>query len=90
MERCLDDSAQGKEAISLAWYFTKKLETEAEQAGRVFEVKDLLSAISDIGEALEKGAAALWGTDDFSKIGEGAGFSYEYEQFSRRYCPPEA
>jgi len=39
-----------------------------------------------ITDMLEKGAKALWGTDDFSKISE-AGLSYEYEQFRRHYMP---
>jgi hypothetical protein len=41
-----------------------------------------------ITDMLEKGAKALWGTDDFSKISE-AGLSYEYEQFRRHYMPSD-
>jgi len=61
---------------------------EADLAGRKFEAGDLLRALDDITDMLEKGAKALWGTDDFSKISE-AGLSYEYEQFRRHYMPSD-
>jgi predicted HicB family RNase H-like nuclease len=88
MERCLSDSEEGKKAVGLAWHFAKHLPLEAQEAGRSFEVEDLLRAMTDISDVLEKGAKALWGTDDFSKIAE-VGSSYEFEKFRRDYTPWE-